>query len=120
MSGTAFGADTNEPQAWDFNDVLRRPARLLPGQWRLTLMQLTEVQNLLARELAMIEFNPRHPKILARGLHLQPRPCKVGTVQRHVGILRAMALFEAGEGLPEDFGQWSTADFAFRCGWRTT
>jgi hypothetical protein len=100
-----------ETQTWDFNDVLRRPARLLPGQWRLSLMQLTEVQNLLARELAMIEFNPRHPKILARGLHLQPRRRKVGTVQRHVGILRALATFGAGEGLPEDFGHWSTADF---------
>ncbi|MGP4089201.1 hypothetical protein [Streptomyces sp. KR55] len=100
-----------ERQTWDFNDVLRRPARLMPGQWRLPFMQLTAVQNLLARELAMIEFNPRHPDILARGLHLQPRPRKVGTVQRHVGILRALATFGADEGLPEDFSQWSTADF---------
>ncbi|MFJ6372630.1 hypothetical protein ACIQK5_31140 [Streptomyces virginiae] len=100
-----------EMDCWDFNGVLRRPASHLPGQWRLPFMGLSPGQNLLARELAMIESNPRHPAVLAAGVHLPPTPRKVPTLRSRGQVLRALAAFGAGRGLPDDFSLWAPEDF---------
>lgn len=100
-----------EADRWDFNGVLRRPASRLPGQWRLPFAGLSPVQGLLARELAMIEFNPRHPSVLAAGLHLPPTPRKVPTHRGRGQVLRALASFGTAHHLPDDFALWEAADF---------
>ncbi|MEU8794587.1 hypothetical protein [Streptomyces sp. NPDC048643] len=106
-SSPAFGEST----CWDFNGVLRRPASRLASQWRLPFTSLSPGQNLLARELAMIEFNPRHPTVLAAGIHLPPTPRKVPTHQARGLVLRALAAFGSAENLPDDFAQWTVDDF---------
>ncbi|OAH13499.1 hypothetical protein [Streptomyces jeddahensis] len=106
-SSPTFGEST----CWDFNGVLRRPASHLTGQWRLPFTDLSLGQNLLARELAMIEFNPRHPAVLTAGVHLPPTPRKVPTQRARGQVLRALAAFGATEDLPDDFGHWSVEDF---------
>ncbi len=67
-----FG-DTGE---WDFNGVVRRPARLPPCGWKLRFNHAlaTPAWNLLARETMIIMANPRHPVVLAAGLSLKARP----------------------------------------------
>lgn len=100
-----------ESGVWDFNGVVRRPANLLPGSWRLPFTRLSPLQSLLAREICMIEFNPRHPAVLAAGIHIGATPRKIGTARSRMTVLRALAEFSATKDLPEDFGQWATSDF---------
>ncbi|SOR84460.1 MULTISPECIES: hypothetical protein [Streptomyces] len=59
----------------------------------------------------MLEFNPRHPAVLAAGVHLPPTPRKVPTQRARGQVLRALAAFGAAEHLPDDFAQWAVEDF---------
>lgn len=104
---------------WDINTVLQRPPNLEAAGFRVVLRDLNPEWNLLARELAMIWFNPRHPAVLARGLHLPADPLAPTTVSQRVGHLRAMAAFGVEERLPASLTEWSDDDFksyiAHRC-----
>ncbi|MFD6968205.1 hypothetical protein [Streptomyces sp. NPDC059949] len=65
----------------------------------------------MARELAMVWFNPRHPAVLSRGLHLPAAPLSPVTVAQRIGHLRAMAAFGASQGLPASLDNWTDDDF---------
>ncbi|MFE5091587.1 hypothetical protein ACFRCI_14545 [Streptomyces sp. NPDC056638] len=104
---------------WDFNGVLKRPANQGKANMRVLLHGLRPDWNLMARELGMIWFNPLHPAVLARGIHLPSDARTVGTVRMRVGNLRALTEFGAEHQLPPDITEWSDADFkayiAYRC-----
>jgi hypothetical protein len=92
---------------WDFNGVVRRPAKLQAAAWRLNFSEeLTDpVWNLLAREIGMIYFNRRHPVVIAAGLSLRPRPANPATVIGMMSHLRRMARWAGEQGIP-DLSAW--------------
>ncbi|WP_254711126.1 hypothetical protein [Streptomyces lunaelactis] len=104
---------------WDCNGVLKRPANQGKANMRVLLHGMSTDWNLMARELAMIWFNPRHPAVLARGIHLPADPRTVGTVRLRVGYLRSLTTFGTTHELPADITEWSDADFKayidYRC-----
>ncbi|MEU4427541.1 hypothetical protein AB0F81_43535 [Actinoplanes sp. NPDC024001] len=67
--------------------------------------------NLLARELAMLWLNPRHPAILAAGVHLRSDPLSPMTVTQRVARLRPLAAFGTANALPTDLSAWAAEDF---------
>ncbi|MCX4523283.1 hypothetical protein OG402_38255 [Streptomyces anulatus] len=101
----------------DFNGVIRRPANRSPGKWKILLGHLPEPLNLLVREMAMVWFNPRHPAVLARGIHLSPTPRAVSTVIARSRSLRHLARFGTDHGLGL-FTFWSDDDFKAYLSWR--
>ncbi|RKE05023.1 hypothetical protein [Streptomyces sp. TLI_171] len=96
---------------WDFNGVLRKAPNRHSASLRVILPDLSPQWNLMAREIAMIWLNPRHPKVLACGIHLKPTPHSPITVAQRIGHLRALVLHGAERGLPHDPSQWVTEDF---------
>ncbi|MEU8971646.1 hypothetical protein AB0D11_20645 [Streptomyces monashensis] len=94
----------------DFNGVVDRPANRYPSDWRIYLGITVPWLNLLARELAMIWFNPRHKEVLSRGVHLTPTSRSVSTVNNRLRVLRSLAKFGSGLGL-EYFTEWCDDDF---------
>ena len=62
--------------------------------------------NLLARELSMIMFNPRHPAVIAAGLSLKPAPANPATVISELSHLRRMARWAEANGLPPQLADW--------------
>ncbi len=103
-----FG-DTGE---WDFNGVVRRPARLPPCGWKLRFNHAlaTPAWNLLARETMIIMANPRHPVVLAAGLSLKARPYSPVTLTYEISHLRALAAWGDSHSLPEHLADWDMAD----------
>ncbi|MCX4625490.1 hypothetical protein [Streptomyces sp. NBC_01443] len=59
----------------------------------------------------MIWFNPRHPALLARGIHLADEPRVANTVRQRTTCLRELAAFGADQHLPELVSRWTTEDF---------
>ena len=61
---------------WNLNGVIHRPANLPASAWTVVFSdELAEPSwNLLAREMSMIMFNPRHPAVIAAGVSLKPAP----------------------------------------------
>jgi hypothetical protein len=102
-----FGATT----VWDFNGVVRRPANLAPSDWRLTFSAELSAPywNLLARELAMIALNPRHPAVIAAGLSRKPKPAAPTTLVRSLTHLRRLARW-AGEHAMPPLAAWREDD----------
>jgi hypothetical protein len=102
-----FGTTT----VWDFNGVVRRPANLAPSAWRLNFSAELAVPywNLLARELAMIALNPRHPAVIAAGLSRKPKPAAVSTLVRSLTHLRRLARW-AGEHQMPPLAAWREDD----------
>jgi hypothetical protein len=96
-----------QTQVWDFNDVVRRPANRQRQAMRISFGGLSEVRNLLAREMAMIWLNPRHPAVLARDLHLRPTPHTVGTARARVWQLGNLFAWADTVGLPDDPADWA-------------
>ncbi|WP_430378152.1 hypothetical protein [Streptomyces sp. B1-3] len=94
----------------DFNGVVERPANRYPTEWRISLDGMSPGLNLLARELVMIWFNPRHEAVLARGIHLEPTPRAVNTVRGRLDMLRSLAKFGTERGL-DGFAEWCDDDF---------
>jgi hypothetical protein len=78
---------------WNLNGVIRRPANLPAAAWTVAFSdELTEQSwNLLARELSMIMFNPRHPAVIDAGLSLKPAPADPATVISRLSHLRRLA-----------------------------
>ncbi|WP_059211757.1 hypothetical protein [Streptomyces canus] len=95
---------------WDFNGVIYRPVNQDRANSRLRLHCLGPRWNLLARELAMIWLNPRHPAVLAHGIHLRATPYEVNTIRTRIAHLRALAQFGTDHRLPDDITQWSDED----------
>ena len=62
--------------------------------------------NLLARELSMIMFNPRHPAVIAAGLSLKPAPANPATVISRLSHLRRLARWAEATGLPPQLADW--------------
>ncbi|MFB6615784.1 hypothetical protein ACFCV9_16435 [Streptomyces sp. NPDC056367] len=98
-------------ECWDLNGVVRRAPNMQAAGMRVWFRDLSPEWNLMARELAMVWFNPRHPAVLARGLHLPVAPLSPVTVAQRIGHLRAMAAFGATRGLPARLDDWSDDDF---------
>jgi hypothetical protein len=103
-----FG-DTGE---WDFNGVVRRPARLPPSCWKLRFNHAlaAPARNLLARETLMIMANPRHPAVTATGLSLKARPYSPVTLTYEISRLRGLAAWGNSHGLPGRLADWDMAD----------
>ena len=103
-----FG-DTGE---WDFNGVVRRPARLPPSCWKLRFNHalVTPAWNLLARETLMIMANPRHLVVTATGLSLKARPYSPVTLTYEISRLRKLAAWGNSHGLAERLADWDMAD----------
>ncbi|MFD4242797.1 hypothetical protein ACFWP3_14520 [Streptomyces sp. NPDC058525] len=98
-------------ECWDINGVVRRAPKMQAAGMRVWFRDLSPEWNLMARELAMVWFNPRHPAVLARDLHLPAAPLSPVTVAQRIGHLRAMAAFGAARRLPASLGDWSDDDF---------
>lgn len=96
---------------WDLNGIVRKAPNLAAAGFRVILRELDPQWNLLAREMAMIWFNPRHPAVLARGLHLPPDPVAPHTVSQRFGHLRALHAYGVSRQLPPWVGDWSDDDF---------
>ncbi|MEV6050685.1 hypothetical protein [Streptomyces sp. NPDC052107] len=96
---------------WDFNDVVRRPANQDRASRRVWLRGLAPDWHLLGRELSMIWFNPQHPALLARGIHLRATPYDVNTVRLRMLHLRTLAAFGVDQQLPDNITLWSDEDF---------
>ncbi|WP_431946630.1 hypothetical protein [Micromonospora marina] len=77
---------------------------------RLLFHDLQGGWNLLARELAMLWLNPRHPAVLAAGVHLRPDPLSAMTVAQRIAQLRPLARFGVEQQLPADLQGWSIED----------
>lgn len=103
-----FG-DTAE---WDFNGVVRRPARLPLSCWKLRFNHALArpAWNLLARETLMIMANPRHPVVTATGLSLKARPYSPVTLTYEISRLRRLAAWGSSHGLAEHLADWDLAD----------
>ncbi len=109
MPGLLTGAvqpSFGQAQVWEFNGVVRRPANVSAGHWKVVFNQEHPVWNLRAREVAMIGFNPRHEAVLDRGIHLAPDPRGVKTVAGEIGYLRDLGDWAIRNGLPADLSLW--------------
>jgi hypothetical protein len=95
---------------WSFNGVLRRPANLGSGGWKLTFASFGGPWNLRARELAMIALNPRHPLVLARGIAAPRRPNDPRTVILTLSALRSLAAWASERRLSQDLTAWHEHD----------
>ncbi|MEU4077349.1 integrase [Streptomyces venezuelae] len=100
---------------WDFNGVLKRPANVHASEWRVHFsLELEDPYwNLMARELMMIFFNPRHPLVLKEGVVLDgatdPR-----TLIHAASHLRTAARWARGKGLPACPDGWTVEDLRQR------
>lgn len=91
---------------WSFNGVLRRPANLGSGGWKLKFTGFEGPWNLRARVLSMIALNPRHSCVLTAGIPTPRRPSDPRTVILMLGALRALAAWSTEHGMPEDLKAW--------------
>ncbi|MET8621040.1 hypothetical protein [Streptomyces albidoflavus] len=96
---------------WDLNGVIRKPVNQSPANMRMNFHALSPGWNLTARELTMIWFNPRHPKVLAHGIHLKADPRAPNTVRQRLSILREIAAFGLAQGLGDDPALWDSEAF---------
>lgn len=97
---------------WNLNGVIRRPARLPACAWTLVFSdELTQpAWNLLAREISMILFNPRHPAVTTAGLSLKPAPAHPTTVISELSHLRRIARWAHANDLAPHLSGWQEHD----------
>ena len=97
---------------WNLNGVIRRPANLPASAWTVVFCdELAEPSwNLLAREMSMIMFNPRHPAVIAAGVSLKPAPANPATAIARLSHLRRMASWAEANGLPPQPAAWQEND----------
>lgn len=96
---------------WDLNGVVERPVNQYATNYRVFFDGLTPAWNLRVREMAMIWLNPRHPAVLAAGVHLRPQPREPRTVTLRAGTFRTFAAWATAQQLPDDLGLWDVEDF---------
>ncbi|MDO0923936.1 hypothetical protein QQY24_00115 [Streptomyces sp. TG1A-8] len=97
----------------DLNGIVRRAPNLASAGFRVIFRELDPQWNLLAREMAMIWFNPRHPAVLSpRGCICHPTPG--GTAhglpahRAPAGPLHTYGVLPAAS---PSVGDWSDDDF---------
>ena len=97
---------------WNLNGVIRRPANLPASAWTVVFSdELAEPSwNLLAREMSMIMFNPRHPAVIATGVSLKPAPANPATAVARLSHLRRMAIWAEANELPPQLAAWQEND----------
>ena len=97
---------------WNLNGVIRRPANLPASAWTVVFSdELAEPSwNLLAREMSMIMFNPRHRVVIAAGVSLKPAPANPATAIARLSHLRRMASWAEANGLPPQLAVWQEHD----------
>jgi hypothetical protein len=97
---------------WNLNGIIRRPSNLPASAWTVVFSEeLAEPSwNLLAREMSMIMFNPRHPAVLAAGVSLKPAPANPATAIARLSHLRRMASWAEANGLPPQLAHWQEHD----------
>jgi len=100
-----------EAGGWDLNGVVHKAPHHPPSAIRVLFHDLPGGWNLLARELAMLWLNPRHPAVLAAGVHLRAGPLSAMTVAQRVSQLRPLAAFAAEHQLPDEVSRWGDEDF---------
>ncbi|APE37172.1 hypothetical protein BOX37_28220 [Nocardia mangyaensis] len=100
-----------QADVWDLNDVVERPVNQKAANYRVSFVSLSPAWNLRAREMALIWLNPRHPAVVAAGIHLNPDPREPRTVTLRAGTLRALAAWATDQGLPDDLHRWDREDF---------
>ncbi|MEI5011140.1 integrase [Streptomyces sp. PmtA] len=104
-----------DPHMWDFNGVLKRPANVSPGEWKVRFSNELEdpYWNLLAREFLMIIFNRRHLSILKAGVTLggsaDPR-----TLTQQTSRLRTLIRWAHETGRPPHADAWTVEDLRQR------
>lgn len=96
---------------WNLDGVIERPVNQSPVNYRVSFKGLSPIWNLRAREMAMIWLNPRHPAVLAAGVHLHPQPREPRTVASRAGTLRTFAVWAQAANLPDDLTRWDVEDF---------
>ncbi|MBT1103103.1 site-specific integrase [Streptomyces sp. Tu10] len=125
VQGKALLPEAREPGAyvprfgdtglWDFNGVLKRPANVDSSEWKVCFsLELEDPYwNLLARELMMVTFNPRHPVVLKSGVVLNgsASPRTLSQIASH---LRTAARWGHKNGLPNCPAQWTVEDLRQR------
>ena len=95
---------------WDLNGVVERPVNQYAANYRVSFAGQSPAWNLRIREMAMIWLNPRHPAVLAAGVHLKPQPREPRTVTLRAGTLRALAAWAQTQRLPEELSRWDVED----------
>ncbi|GLH98847.1 hypothetical protein [Phytohabitans aurantiacus] len=96
---------------WDLNGVVHNAPHHPAAAVRVLFHDLDPAWNLMARELAMLWLNPRHPAPLAAGVHLRDAPLSPMTVTQRVALLRPLAAFGAEQRLPTNLRDWVDDDF---------
>ncbi|WP_410598073.1 integrase [Amycolatopsis sp. lyj-23] len=96
---------------WNLNGVVERPVNQYAANYRVSFAGLSPAWNLRAREMVMIWLNPRHPAVLAAGVHLKPQPREPRTTALRAGTMRTLAGWAETEGLPADLSRWDVEDF---------
>lgn len=92
---------------WDLNGVVHKAPNHPPATVRVLFHDLHPVWNLMARELAMLWFNPHHPTIRAAGVHLRSDPLSPMTVTQRIAQLRPLAAYARDQRLPVDLRCWT-------------
>ncbi|MFJ4731463.1 integrase [Streptomyces sp. NPDC088770] len=104
-----------DTDSWNFNGVLKRPANVTAGNWKIHFsLELEDPYwNLLAREFMMFAFNPRHPQVLKSGVVLEesgdPR-----TLAHIASRIRTAARWGHESGLPAHPDAWTVEDLRQR------
>lgn len=71
----------------------------LPGDW-----------NLFARKFLMAYLNPRHPSLLAIGIHQRNQRPTYGTASNHLRTIRKLFRWASNHNLSTDFAAWTESD----------
>jgi hypothetical protein len=100
-----------QSEQWNLNGVVERPVNQYAANYRVSFAGLSPAWNLRVRETAMVWLNPRHPAVLAAGIHLKPQPREPRTVTLRAGTLRTLAAWAETQRLPEDLSRWDIEDF---------
>lgn len=91
----ALGRPANATSRWGIIDF-----GMLEGEW------LTS-----AKDLAMVLFNPSHPKLLGRTVPNTRKPAEPGTVRHHIEALRLYYDLARWHGFPARLADWQPVHF---------
>ncbi|MFD4540772.1 integrase [Streptomyces bauhiniae] len=120
IQGRALLPGANVPRfgdtgTWDFNGVLKRPANLTPGNWKVHFSQELEdpYWNLLAREFLMLLANQRHLAVLSAGVALDG-PSDPRSLIHIASHLRTAARWARETGISPHPDAWTVEDLRQR------
>ncbi|MFF0480007.1 integrase [Streptomyces sp. NPDC004435] len=104
-----------DTDTWDFNGVLKRPANLTPGNWKVHFSQelVHPYWNLLAREFLMLLANQRHMAVLSAGVALDG-PSDPRSLIHIASHLRTTARWARETGISPYPDAWAVEDLQQR------